>query len=56
LGSAVAEVLAENCIAVPFRRHGCMDQFGQVGTPDWLQKEFKLTAADLIETVKGLLK
>ena len=56
LGSAVAEVLAENGVAVPFKRHGCMDQFGQVGTPDWLQKEFKLTAADLIETVTGLLK
>ena len=55
LGSAVAEVLAENAVAVPFKRHGCNDQFGQVGTPEWLQKEFKLTAADLIETVKGLL-
>ena len=55
LGSAVAEVLAENCVAVPFKRHGCMDQFGQVGTPDWLQKEFKLTADDLVNTVKGLL-
>ena len=55
LGSAVAEVLAEHAVGVPFKRHGCNDQFGQVGTPDWLQKEFKLTAADLIDTVKGLL-
>ena len=55
LGSAVAEVLAENAVAIPFKRHGVNDVFGQVGTQDWLQKEFKLTADDLIETVKGLL-
>ena len=56
LGSAVAEVLAENSIGVPFKRHGANDVFGQVGTPDWLQKEFKLTADDLVETVHSLLK
>ena len=56
LGSAVAEVLAENGVCVPFKRHGVNDQFGQVGTADWLQKEFRLTADDLIETVHGLLK
>lgn len=56
LGSAVAEVLAENTVAVPFRRIGVKDQFGQVGTADWLQKEFGLTADDLIATVKELLK
>ena len=56
LGSAVAEVLAENNINVPFKRHGVNDVFGQVGTPEWLQKEFKLTADDLIETVHNLLK
>ena len=56
LGSAVAEVLAENNVGVPFKRHGARDVFGQVGTPDWLQKEFKLTADDLIETVQSLLK
>lgn len=55
LGDAVASVLAENAVAVPFKRHGIVEQFGQVGTADWLQKEFKLTASDLEETVKGLL-
>ncbi|MBQ6655303.1 MAG: alpha-ketoacid dehydrogenase subunit beta [Erysipelotrichaceae bacterium] len=55
LGSAVAEVLAEHAIAVPFKRHGANDVFGQVASQEWLQKEFKLTADDLIETVKGLL-
>ncbi len=56
LGSAVAEVLAENAIAVPFKRHGVQDQFGQVGTADFLQKEFKLTADDLSATIKSLVK
>ena len=55
LGDAVASVLAENAVAVPFKRHGIVEQFGQVGTADWLQKEFKLTAADLEATVKSLL-
>ena len=56
LGSAVAEVLAENNISVPFNRHGVNERFGQVGTPEFLQKEFKLTAQDLEETIKTLLK
>ncbi len=55
LGSAVAEVLAEHAVGIPFKRHGANDVFGQVGTQEWLQKEFKLTADDLIATVKGLL-
>ena len=56
LGSAVAEVLAENNVDVKFKRHGCNDQFGQVGTIEWLQAEFKLTADDLCNTVKEVLK
>ena len=56
LGSAVAEVLAENCISVKFKRHGVNECFGQVGTPDFLQKEFKLTAEDLKQKVLEVLK
>lgn len=55
LGSAVAEVLAEHMVAVPFRRHGVVERFGQVGSPAFLQKEFGLTADDLVKTVAGLL-
>lgn len=36
LGSAVAEVLMENGVNVPFKRHGVDERFGQVGTPDFL--------------------
>ena len=56
LGSAVAEVLAESNISVPFKRHGVNERFGQVGTPEFLQKEFKLTAQDLQATILDVLK
>lgn len=55
LGSAIAEVLAEHCIAIPFRRHGVVERFGQVGSPAFLQKEYRLTADDLVATICGLL-
>lgn len=55
LGEAVAATLMEGGVAVPFKRHGVNERFGQVGTPEFLQAEFKLTAADLVETVEGLL-
>ncbi|MGN0076060.1 MAG: transketolase family protein [Parafannyhessea sp.] len=55
LGDACASALMEAGVSVPFKRHGVTERFGQVGTMDWLQKEFKLTAADLEQTVKALL-
>ncbi|MDU5892670.1 MAG: transketolase C-terminal domain-containing protein, partial [Atopobium minutum] len=55
LGDAVAAVLAENGVAVPFKRHGVVESFGQVGSPDYLQKTFKLTANDLLDTITTLL-
>lgn len=55
LGEAVAATLMEAGISVPFKRHGVDERFGQVGTPDFLQKEFKLTAQDLVQTVEALL-
>ena len=55
LGSAVAEVLAENQVYVPFLRHGVNERFGQVGTPEFLQKEYHLTAKDLEKNICTLL-
>ncbi len=55
LGSAVAEVLAEHAVAVPFKRHGVVERFGQVGSPQFLQKEYGLTADALVATVRGML-
>lgn len=52
LGSAVAEVLAEE-YPVPMRFVGVKDRYGQVGTLDFLQKEYELTADDIIKAVKS---
>lgn len=54
LGSAVAEVLVENC-PVPMRRVGVKERYGQVGTQDFLQKEYGLTAEAIVEAAKSLL-
>lgn len=43
LGSAVCEVLSENC-PVPMERVGVFERFGEVGTQDYLQEKFHLTA------------
>jgi len=51
LGSAVAEVLAEEPCAV-LRRVGVQEEFGEVGTQEYLQKRFGLTADNLIEAVR----
>ncbi|KGQ29870.1 transketolase [Gallibacterium genomosp. 2] len=48
LGSAVAEVLVEYC-PVPMRRVGIKQRYGQVGTVDFLQKEYQLTAEDIVK-------
>lgn len=52
LGSAVSEVLSDHGIDIKLKRVGVDERFGQVGTPDFLQKEFKLTAIDLEKEIK----
>lgn len=51
LGSAVSEVIAENGISVPVKRIGVKEKFGQVGTAEFLQEEFGLTAKKIKETI-----
>ncbi|WP_101696634.1 transketolase family protein [Clostridium minihomine] len=48
LGSAVAEVLAATC-PVPMEQVGVRDQFGQVGSVDFLMKQFGLSADHIVE-------
>jgi transketolase len=48
LGSAVCEVLAEHC-PVPVERVGVFERFGEVGTQEYLQKRFRLTAEDIAQ-------
>lgn len=51
LGSTVSEVIAENGISVPVKRIGVKEKFGQVGTAEFLQEEFGLTAKQIKETI-----
>lgn len=53
LGSAVAEVLVEH-YPIPMRKVGIEDRFGQVGTQEFLQKEYGLTAEKIIEKASEL--
>ena len=54
LGSAVSETLAESGVKTKFKRIGIDNEFGEVGTQDWLLKRFKLSAEDIVLGVKGL--
>lgn len=54
LGSAVAEVLAENS-PVPLERVGVQDLFGQVGSVDYLQQRFAMTAEDIVAKAEKCL-
>jgi transketolase len=51
LGSAVAEALAESDEDIRLKRVGVRDLFGEVGTQDWLQERFGLTAAGIAAAV-----
>jgi transketolase len=54
LGSAVAEVLAEEGFKGKFARIGIRDEFGEVGTQDYLTKRFGLDAETLAAKVLEL--
>ena len=54
LGSAVAEVLVENC-PVPMARVGVEDKFGESGLPDELLAKYGLTAANIAEKAKAVV-
>lgn len=56
LGDAVADVLVQSDIPCKMRKIGVNDRFGQVGTQDFLQKEYGLTAQNIEETVLALKK
>lgn len=56
LGSAVAELLAEHGCGCKFARIGIRDEFGEVGTQDYLARRFGLTADKLVEKAKTLVK
>ena len=52
LGSAVAEVLAEDKITTYFKRLGIKDQFGQTAPLDWLLEKNGISKEKIIETIE----
>jgi len=55
LGSAVAEVLAENAIATPLKRIAVQDRFSEVGTSDYLQRLLKIDYIEIVDAVRQSL-
>lgn len=56
LGSAVAEVLAEENIGVPLLRLGIIERFGQVGPQEYLRKDYRLDSVSILEDIQVKLK
>lgn len=56
LGSAVAEVLAENGVGRRLLRIGVQDTFGESGMPDDVLRHFKLDTAGIVEQVRAAAK
>jgi transketolase len=52
LGSAVAEVLADHQLSVPFFRHGVNDEYVLVGPPAALYAHYRLDAKGVAEVVE----
>lgn len=55
LGSAVAEVLSQNC-PVPIEYVAMADRFGESGEPNELMKKFGLSAEGIVAAVKRVLE
>lgn len=55
LGSAVAEVLAEEGISIPFKRLGIRDEFGIIGYPEDLYEHYGISANGIRQTVLEML-
>jgi transketolase len=54
-GGAVAEILAENGCKCKFARIGIRDEFGEVGTQDYLTDRFGLDVGSLVKKAQELL-
>jgi len=55
LGSSVAEILAENGCKCKFARIGIRDEFGEVGTQDYLVDRYGLDVGSLVKKAQELL-
>ncbi len=55
LASAVAEVLAEESIGIPYANMGIRDSFGEVGELDYLLRRFHLTCEDIAASARAVV-
>lgn len=55
LASAVAEVLCEENVSVPFKKVGVQDRFGVVGFRPYIQEVLGITAQDVVKAAKAAL-
>lgn len=55
LGSAVAELMAENGMGVPLKRIGLKDTYAHGASQKYLMTEYGLDAQSLVEVVETLL-
>lgn len=55
LGSAVAEIVCEECPAPVFRL-GMDDQFGETGTLDWLLDKFGIASRHIVSTIESVIR
>jgi len=55
LGAAVAEACVKT-VPVPIEMVGVKDQFGQVGTEDYLRKAYNLTATAIVDAAKKVIE
>ena len=56
LGSAVADVLAEDGIAIPFAKHGIYDTYPLVGPPAALYARYQLDGEGIAEVIRQRLR
>ena len=56
LGSAVAEVLAEERLAIPFRRLGIPDEWAMIGYPEDLYEHYGISANGIRSAILDMLK
>ncbi len=55
LGSAVAEVMAENATKARLVRHGIMDEYSLIAPPTHLYRHYRLDAAGITEVAEALV-
>jgi transketolase len=56
LGSAVAEVIAEEGLSIQFKRIGMQDTYGESGDPKELFKKYGLSSGNIADTMSSIIR